>query len=41
LLTFTMRLLLGTISQAVLLYGAFQDMRGRPVLLGEAIHKAL
>jgi hypothetical protein len=37
----TLRLFLGTISQAVLLYGAFQDMRGKPVHLGEAIHKGL
>jgi hypothetical protein len=41
LLTFIMRLLLGTISQAVLLYGVFQDMRGRPVNLGEAIRRGL
>jgi len=41
LLTFIMRLFLGTISQAVVLYGAFQDMRGRPVHLGEAIHRGL
>ena len=40
-LTLVMRLFLGTMSQAVLLHGAFQDMRGKPVHLGEAIHKGL
>jgi len=40
-LSFIMRLILGTISQAVLAYAMFQDMRGRPVHLGEAVRKGL
>jgi MFS family permease len=32
---------LSTLSQAVVLYGAFQDMRGRPVNLGESLRVAL
>jgi MFS family permease len=32
---------LSTLSQAIVLYGAFQDMRGRPVNLGESLRVAL
>jgi MFS family permease len=32
---------LSMLSQAVVLYGAFQDMRGRPVNLGESVRVAL
>lgn len=34
-------IVLEMLSQAVVLYGAFQDMRGRPVNLGEALSVAL
>ena len=34
-------LILQMLSQAIVLYGAFQDMRGRPVNLGEALRVAL
>jgi hypothetical protein len=34
-------IVLGPICQAMVLYGAFQDMRGRPVRLGESIAKGL
>jgi hypothetical protein len=34
-------IILQMISQALVLYGAFQDMRGRPVNLGEALRVAL
>ena len=32
---------LSTLSQAIVLYGAFQDMRGRPVDLGESVRVGL
>jgi MFS family permease len=34
-------MVLGMLSQAVVLYGAFQDMRGRPVNLGESLKVGL
>jgi len=34
-------LVLGTLAQAVLVYGAFQDMRGRPVNLGDCLRIGL
>jgi hypothetical protein len=34
-------LILNTIGEAVIVYGAFQDLRGRPVRLGEAVQKGL
>ncbi|HYM03598.1 MAG TPA: hypothetical protein VET85_11680 [Stellaceae bacterium] len=33
--------LLGMASEAVVVYGAFQDMRGRPVRLGESLRKGM
>jgi len=33
-------LALGTLSQAIVVHGAFQDMRGRPVMLLDALHLA-
>jgi hypothetical protein len=34
-------LILNTIGQAVILFGAFQDLRGHPVQAGEAVQRAL
>jgi hypothetical protein len=34
-------IVLGTLAQAVVLYGAFQDMRGRPVTLGDCLRIGL
>jgi len=34
-------IVLSTLSQAVVLYGTFQDMRGRPVVLGDALRVGL
>src|ERR1700676_4365459 len=34
-------LVLGTLSQAIVLYGAFQDMRGRPVSLADCLKVGL
>jgi hypothetical protein len=34
-------LVLGTLAQAIVLYGAFQDMRGRPVNLGDCLRVGL
>jgi hypothetical protein len=34
-------IVLGTLSQAIVLYGAFQDMRGRPVSLGDCLQVGL
>jgi hypothetical protein len=39
-LSFILTIILQMLSQAVVLYGAFQDMRGRPVNLGEALRAA-
>ena len=39
-LSFILTLILQMLSQAIVLYGAFQDMRGRPVNLGEALRVA-
>src|SRR5258708_16877081 len=33
--------ILGTVSQAVVLYGAFQDMRGRPFDIADSLRKGL
>jgi hypothetical protein len=40
-LSLILTVILQMFSQAVVLYGAFQDMRGRPVNLGEALRVAL
>jgi hypothetical protein len=37
LLGFALSIILNTLSQAIVLYGAFQDMRGRPVSLSESL----
>src|ERR1051326_4547997 len=37
----SMTVVLQMLSQAVVLYGAFQDMRSRPIDLGEALRVAL
>jgi hypothetical protein len=38
-LAIALALVLGQLAQAAILYGAFQDMRGRPVQLGESLRK--
>jgi len=41
LLAFFLMIVLGTLSQAIVLYGAFQDMRGRPVSLADCFRVGL
>jgi len=41
LISFFLAIVLYTLSQAVVLYGAFQDMRGRPVSLSESLQVGL
>ncbi|MGP0088592.1 MAG: hypothetical protein ACLPKB_01310 [Xanthobacteraceae bacterium] len=38
---FPLALILNTIGEAVIVFGAFQDLRGQPVRLGEALQKGL
>ncbi|HWF95738.1 MAG TPA: hypothetical protein VG291_12345 [Xanthobacteraceae bacterium] len=40
-LAFFLMIVLGTLSQAIVLYGAFQDMRGRPVSLADCFRVGL
>lgn len=40
-IAFPLVLILNTIGEAVIVYGAFQDLRGQPVHLGEALRKGL
>lgn len=40
-LGFLLTMVLGTLSQAIVVYGAFQDMRGRPVSLTESLQVGL
>jgi hypothetical protein len=41
LLGIFLSIVLGTLAQAIVLYGAFQDMRGRPVSLGDCLRIGL
>ncbi len=41
LLALFLSIVLGTLSQAIVLYGAFQDMRGRPVSLADCLRVGL
>ena len=41
LLALFLTIVLGTLSQAIVLYGAFQDMRGRPVSLSDCLNVGL